>query len=380
MMSKATEQTNTLVIGASAAGLATAACLKHEAIPFILLEQVEHVAAVWRRHYDRLHLHTNKALSALPYLPMPGDYPKYPSRDQVVAYMETYTRHHGLQPRFGQQVTSVRRENNRWITETQDTRYESAHVIIATGYTRQPNIPVFPGQEAFTGTILHSSQYHNGEPYRGQSVLVIGFGNSGGEIAIDLCEHGAQAAVSVRSPVNVIPRDVFGIPILSIGIAMALLPPRLADVLAAPLMRVLIGDIEKWGLKKLPYGPNQQIRQDSQIPLLDIGTMKLIRAGKIQVFPGIERLTENGVRFTDGREAAFETIVMATGYRPALADFLAEVAQVTNHEGVPLVSGQESPLPGLYFCGFHVSPTGMLREIGIEAKQIAAAIRAKPEG
>lgn len=379
-MTEVEQTTNTLIIGASAAGLAVAACLQREAIPFILLEQAEHVAAVWRRHYDRLHLHTNKSLSALPYLPLPSEYPKYPSRDQVVDYMEQYTRHHDLQPRFGQQVVKVARANGQWTTQTQDARYRSTNVIVATGYTRQPNMPVFPGQESFTGEILHSSVYRNGEPHKGQSVLVVGFGNSGGEIAIDLVEHGAQPAVSVRSPVNVIPRDVLGVPVLALGILMSGLPPRLADMLSAPLMRVLIGDIEKWGLKKLPYGPNQQIRRDSQIPLLDIGTMKLIREGKIRVFPGIEQVTENGVRFTDGREDSFDVVVMATGYRPALADFLAEVEEVTGDSGVPLVSGQESRLPGLYFCGFYISPTGMLREIGMEAKQIAAAIRAKSAG
>jgi indole-3-pyruvate monooxygenase len=366
---------NTVIIGASAAGLAAAACLKRENVPFVLLEQSDHVAASWRNHYDRLHLHTNRSLSNLPYFPMPPSYPKYPSRDQVVAYLESYTRHHQIEPQFGQKVVSVALQGDEWITETETARYSSRNVIVATGYTRQPNLPNLPGQEAFQGEILHSSTYKNGAKYAGKSVLVMGFGNSGGEIAIDLSEHGAQPALSVRSPVNVIPRDMFGIPVLALGILMSRLPAKLADLLSAPLVRLTVGNVGALGLRTLPYGPNQQIRRDHRIPLLNIGTIKLIREDKIRVFPGLDRLTPNGARFVDGSEASFDALVLATGYRPALGDFLKQAEQVTDSSGIPLQSGDETVLRGLYFCGFFVSPTGMLREIGIEAKRIASQIK-----
>jgi indole-3-pyruvate monooxygenase len=85
--------------------------------------------------------------------------------------------------------------------------------------------------------------------------LVVGFGNSGGEIAIDLWEHGARPSLAVRSPVNVIPRDLLGIPILAIGILQSKLPPRWADALNAPHLRVVMGDLTRYGLRKLPQGP-----------------------------------------------------------------------------------------------------------------------------
>lgn len=365
--------TNTVIVGASAAGLAVAACLKREGIPFIVLEQSDQVASSWRKHYDRLHLHTSKGLSALPYFPLPKAYPRYPSRDQVIAYLEQYTEHHGLEPRFGQRVTSVSQHDGAWVTETQGGRYTSKNVVIATGYARVPNIPALPGQERFQGEMLHSSAYKNGAAYAGKSALVVGFGNSGGEIAIDLHEHGARPAISVRSPVNVVPRDLFGIPILGIGIFMDLLPSTLADLLAAPMLRLSIGNLKKLGLQQRPYGPNQQMRQDGRIPLLDVGTIGHIRAGNIRVFPGIAELKENGVTFTDGSKADFDVIVLATGYRPDLGDFLRETEQITNG-GQPMESGKPTALPGLYLCGFYVSPTGMLREIGIEARRIARSI------
>jgi indole-3-pyruvate monooxygenase len=371
------ESATVVIVGASAAGLATAACLKKSGVDYILLEQSGSVGASWRGHYDRLHLHTNRSLSGLPHHPMPRHYPRYPSRDQVVAYLEDYAKALELRPRFGQRVFSVEQDGGGWITRTPDAKYRSRFVVIATGYARQPNLPEFPGQSGFRGTVIHSRQYKTGAAYKGQSVLVVGFGNSGGEIAIDLAERGAKTALSVRHAVNVVPRDVLGIPVLAFSVYSPGRSPRMSDLLFAPVIRATVGNIRKLGLKKLPYGPQQQIARDKRIPLIDIGTLKLIREGRIAVYGGISRFTETGVMFEDGRELALDAVVMATGYRPALHDFLPDAARVTDTSGVPSVSGGESALPGLYFCGFFVSPTGMLRAIAREAQKIAAAIRAK---
>ncbi len=370
-------QTNTLIIGASAAGLAVAACLQEKNIPFILLEKSSQVGAAWRNHYDRLHLHTDRSHSQLPHLPMPKSFAKYPARADVVAYLEEYARRFGLEPRFGQEVTAVRPHNGGWQVETADGRYQAQNVVIATGYTRVPHLPTWPRQELFTGSIIHSSAYKNGKPYAGQRVLVVGFGNSAGEIAIDLVEHGAATVgMAVRSPVNVIPRDYLGIPILTIGIVMDKIPPQVADLLAIPMLKTSIGDLTKYGVPTLPYGPNVQIRQDRQIPILDIGTVKLIKDGRIHIHPGLTQFNENGVVFSDGTIKPFDAIILGTGYRPRVHEFLQEAAGVLNEEGAPQSSGQETA-PGLYFCGFYISPTGMLREIGIEARRISAHIAGK---
>ena len=120
--------------------------------------------------------------------------------------------------------------------------------------------------------------------------MVVGFGNSACEIAIDLYEQGAKPSMAVRSPVNVIPRDVFGIPVLELSLAMNSLPPRFADTINAPLLRLLVGDITKLGLKKLPYGPLEQIQKNASIPLLDIGTIKHIRQGHIRIHDDIDQI------------------------------------------------------------------------------------------
>jgi indole-3-pyruvate monooxygenase len=372
-----TGHNHTIIVGAGPAGLAVGACLKQAKIPCLILEQTDKVGAAWHRHYDRLHLHTAKAYSALPFVPFPKDYPRYPSRLQVISYLEAYARQFQLKPRFGQQVITARYANNGWEVQTQDARYQALNLVIAAGYNREPYLPNWFGQASFRGTIMHSSQYRNGEPFKNQKVLVVGFGNSGGEIAIDLCEHEAQPSLAIRSPVNVIPRELLGIPILAIGVAQRKLPPRWADALNAPIVRAVMGDLTRYGLRKLPRGPVTQIQSDARIPLIDVGTIKLIKRGQIAVYPGIDRFTEDSVIFTDGKQGKFDAVILATGYRPRVNTFLEEDSTAYDENGTPLSSGHEMPIPGLYFCGYHVSPTGMLREIALEARRISAAITRK---
>jgi cation diffusion facilitator CzcD-associated flavoprotein CzcO len=219
--------------------------------------------------------------------------------------------------------------------------------------------------------VVHSSQYKNGAPYRGKRVLVVGFGNSGGEIAIDLHEHGARPTMAVRSPVNVVPRDIFGTPVLAIGIATAWMPAALADAISAPMIRAVIGDIRALGFQKLPYGPMRQIKEHGRIPLLDIGTIALIRKGHVALRGDVRDLDEDGAIFDDGRREPFDAIVAATGYAPRLDAFVSGVD--LDARGAPKKSGAELA-PGLFALGFYVAPTGMLREIGIEAERIAKQV------
>jgi hypothetical protein len=200
-----------------------------------------------------------------------------------------------------------------------------------------------------------------------------GFGNSGGEIAIDLHEYGARVAMAVRGPVNIIPRDILGLPVLSIAIALRHLPARFADALAAPLVRLTNGDITKLGFRKLPMGPITQIKTTARIPLIDIGTIKLVREGHIEVLGDIREMSETGVTFDDGRSRCFDAIVCATGFRPRADRFLEPQNDVRSAER-PQPRSRVETESELYFCGFFVSPTGMLREIGIEAHRIADGI------
>jgi cation diffusion facilitator CzcD-associated flavoprotein CzcO len=328
------------------------------------VDRASEAGSSWRHHYDRLHLHSDRDHSSLPYVSFPAGTPRYPSRHQMIEYLELYARHFELAPHFNEEVRAVEPRNPGWTVTTTRSVYVSRHVVVATGRSAVPYVPRWRGQERFRGRILHSSEYRNGESFEGCSVLVVGFGNSGGEIAIDLHELGARVAMAVRGPVNIIPREVFGVPILAVSIALSRFPARLADALAAPFVRLIIGDITKLGFRKLSMGPFAQIKTRTRVPLIDIGTVKLVREGHIQVLGNVREMGETEITFDDGRSRDFDAIVAATGFRPG-SDFLPEPRR-------DLPDGQTQS--GLHYCGFVVSPAGMLREIGIEAQRIADEI------
>ena len=239
--------TDAVVIGAGPAGLATAQQLQAAGLKPIILDKAETVGAAWRRHYDRLHLHTPRSLSGLPGLPMPAAYGRYPSRAQFVDYLESYARTFGLEPAFNTAVRAVRRAGQGWRVDTGADPIETSIVVVATGWADFPHSPSWPGMETFDRPILHSSAYRNAAPFAGQRVLVVGFGNSGAEIALHLCEW-APATLAVRSPVRVLPRDLFGLPILVLFCA-ALPAGGLADAINAPIIRLAIGPLEPLGFK-----------------------------------------------------------------------------------------------------------------------------------
>jgi len=367
-------QTHTLILGASAAGLSCAAQLDKRNIEYKILEKESQVANAWRNHYHRLHLHTNKGSSTLPFVKFPSDTPKYPTRKQVVAYLEKYSQSQEIEPFFNTEATNMSKSNGRWITQTNNGSFVSEHVIICTGNTNIPRLIPKPGLENFPGKIMHSSEYKNGMEFEGKKILVIGFGNSACEIVICLHEHGAKPAMSVRSPVNIIPRDILGIPVLALGIAQSALPPSFADKMNRPLLNLIVGNFEKYGLKKLPYGPIEQIVEHHQIPLLDIGTLALIRSGEILIFGDIEKIENSTIHFSDDISEAFDAIIMATGYETGLEKILELSLERKEDIQLNIKKRKHFGEDNLYFCGFYVAPTGMLREIKIESGVIADAI------
>jgi cation diffusion facilitator CzcD-associated flavoprotein CzcO len=369
-----TSTSDAIVIGAGPAGLSCAVTLREVGLDVTVLEKADSVGAVWRRHYDRLHLHTDRNHSGLPLMPMPRDYPVYPSRAQVVDYLDRYATKFSINPAFNTEVTNIRRDGARWLAETSRGTFSAPVVVIATGIADAPHRPSWPSIETFRGPIVHSSDYRNPDAFKGKRVLVVGFGNSGGEIALDLAEAKVDVAIAVRSPVQIIPRDLLGLPILTWVILYRHLPARLVDAINAPVLRLALGNFEKLGLRRAAKGPRQMVEEDGHVPLIDIGTLARIRDGSIKVRGGIARLTADGVVFADGRQEAFDAIILATGFRPDLR-LLVPGVDVFDKQGMPRITGKPSA-PGLYFCGQITVPTGQLREIAIEAERIADSAKA----
>jgi len=279
-----------------------------------------------------------------------------------------------IHPVFDTEVLSLKKAGAAWITETNKGNYQSEFVIVASGLNHKPKLPEFSGLGSFKGKIIHSSEYKNGTSFAGKNVLVVGFGNSACEQAICLYEYGAHPFLSVRSPVNVLPREIFGFPVLEIGKLTSMFPPKVGDKITAPLIRILVGDISKLGLRKSKYGPREQIEKQKRIPLLDIGTMKLIRKGHIKIVGNILRIEGNTIFFENNRQHVFDAIIFATGYSHNLESFLPMPHERLDDLNLPVGKQLYFGKDGLYFCGFFLSPMGMLREIGIEAKKISKDI------
>jgi cation diffusion facilitator CzcD-associated flavoprotein CzcO len=366
-----TTNPDAIVVGAGPAGLACAATMRGAGLHVTVLEKAGHVGAVWRRHYDRLHLHTDRNHSGLPGMAMPRTFPAYPSREQLVAYLESYAARFDIRPVFNTAVSRVRREGAQWWVDAGQSSVAAPVVVVATGIADAPYRPSWPGSDVHQGRVIHSSDYRNPDAYADKRVLVVGFGNSGGEIALDLADSGVDVALAVRSPVQILPRDLLGFPILTWAILYRRLPARLVDIINAPILRMAVGRIEDLGLRRAAKGPRQMVEEDGRVPLIDIGTLARIRDGSIKIYGGIDRLTSDGVAFADGRHAKFDAIILATGFRPDLRQLIPDIEGVFDGLGMPLVTGQATGAPGLYFCGQITSPTGQLREIGIEAQRIA---------
>ncbi|HEY2905075.1 MAG TPA: NAD(P)-binding domain-containing protein, partial [Vicinamibacterales bacterium] len=229
--------------------------------------------------------------------------------------------------------------------------------------------------QSFTGSVVHTQNYKNPQPYVGKRTLVVGCGNSGAEIALDLAERGVDAAMVVRGPVHVVPRDLFGRPSQETSIMLSVLPIAMRDALVAPVLRMAVGDLSRWGIERPACGPNRMIEDTGRIPILDVGTIAQVKAGRIRVLPGIQDVLPDRVRFVDGRTEAFDAIILATGYRPGLDRFVADFEQLSDARGRPHPCGAETRIRGLFFVGFRNPPTGALREISREAPRVAAAIR-----
>lgn len=197
MIARAAAQTPpAVVLGAGPGGLAAAAELRRHGVDAVVVDRADTVGASWRGHYDRLHLHTVRWLSGLPGLSMPRRYGPWVACDHFVAYLEDYVRHHGLEVRLGTTATGLAPHPDGGFTlrldedgdDTSDVR--TPVVVVATGYNHTPRLPDWPGRETFRGELLHASCYRSAAAYAGRDVLVVGAGNTGAEIAVDLVGTG----------------------------------------------------------------------------------------------------------------------------------------------------------------------------------------------
>ncbi|MET8559256.1 NAD(P)/FAD-dependent oxidoreductase [Streptomyces flaveolus] len=370
------------VIGAGPGGLAAAYALRARGVRAVVLEKSDQVGASWRRHYDRLHLHTTRRLSSLPGLAIPRRFGRWVSRDDVVRYLEKYAEHHELEIVTGVEVHRVERsgDGTGWLLHASGGReLTGSAVIVATGFNHTPHIPDWPGRTSYGGEFLHAGEYRDAGPYRGRDVLVVGIGNTGAEIAVDLVEGGAaRVRLAVRTAPHILRRSTLGWPSQHSGVLVRRLPVWLVDRLAGPVGRLSTPDLTAHGLPRPDTGLYSRVKQGA-IPVQDAGLIDAVRTGKVEIAAAVEAFEDGRVVLADGSRISPDAVIAATGYTRALEGLVGHLG-VLDERGRPVVHGGRAPAraPGLYFTGFTNPISGTLRELALDAGRIAKAVARRP--
>ena len=365
-----------IVIGAGAAGLSAAAMLAERGVPTLVLER-DSIASSWRGRYDRLRLHTWRHFSNLPgyrFAPRRGP---WVARDGVVEYLEGYARHHGVEVRTGVEVRGIERaDDGGWRVITDGEALEAPAVVVATGYEHTPVLPSWPGSDSFEGELIHGSEYRNAEPYAGRDVLVVGTGNTGAEIAVDLDEGGAgELMLSVRTAPHVLHRAANGIPAQLGGMLLSRLPPSIGDPLASAMERATVGDLTRYGLPRPDRGLLSDFLARDRAPILDVGLITLLKTGRVSVVPAVEGFDGPKVLLRGGRSVEPDAVIACTGYVKGLEQLVGHLG-VLDESGSPVNrGGEENPsAPGLHFIGYINPLSGRLWSIRSESRRIAEAV------
>lgn len=365
------EQTPVVVVGAGPAGLAASAELRRRGVDHRVLERGPRVGDSWRRLYDSLTLHTGKHLSALPGLRLGRGVPIFAPRDVFVGYLEHYARTFALPVELNRPVTRARRDETGWLVETPSGPIRARALVVATGIISNPRNPRFEGRERYRGRVLHSVEYRRPEEFVGQRVLVVGVGNSGGEIGSELARAGAKVTVAVRSGAHVVPRDLLGVPVQYLSLLLRGLPRAARNGIARAFARIAALRRGPPVLPRPAYGPLDAI------PLIGFHLVDAIREGLVAVRGGVAAFTEDGVRFSDGRSEPFDAVILATGFVPAL-DALRGLVQLDDR-GFARRSDRvtSADQPNLFFVGHNYDAAGGLYNIARDARLVGRAIASR---
>ncbi|HEX6869405.1 MAG TPA: NAD(P)/FAD-dependent oxidoreductase, partial [Candidatus Limnocylindrales bacterium] len=323
----------------------------------------------WRRYYDGLVLHTGRHLSSLPGRPFARSDPMFVTRDRFVRYLDEYAIAMDLPVEAGADVTAIRRDDGRWVLDCGDADepWRCRILVVATGIASSPVTPLLPGQETFRGRIRHSIDYQRPEPFAGRRVLVVGAGNSGGEIAAELARVAAPVSIAIRSGVVVVPREIAGIPSQYLGMLIRRLPRALAGPIVA-----LAG---RRRTRRLPPSlPRSDASPLDEVPLIGMHLPDAISAGTVVVRPGVAGFTAETVRFVDGSEAVFDEVILATGFRAALdplAGIVTRDARGFARRSDRVTSAEQ---PDLYFVGHEYDASGGIANIRHDAPLAGARV------
>lgn len=313
------------IIGAGPSGLAVARAFKHADVQFDVLERHDGIGGIWdfsnprTPMYDTAHFISSRTLSAFDGYPMPAHYPDYPSWREILAYVRGFAEAYGLAGHVETETHVTRAapdEGGGWqvVLATGELR-RYAGIVSAVGHDWLPNDTTYPGH--FTGESYHSLNYRLPSEFSGKRVLIVGGGNSGCDIASDAATHAERAFISLRRGYHFLPKHLFGKPTDVFFRSGPQPHARIAQPILSLLLRLVVGDLTRYGLKAPDHKPLESH------PIVNSQLLHHLAHGNITAKVDVAALAGDQVRFVDGSTEEVDLIVYATGYRREIP-FLTE--------------------------------------------------------
>lgn len=395
------------VIGAGAGGISIAKALNEYGISFDCYDGRDRIGGIWAFDPDRKHTsvwrsmnqNTPRGLYQYSDFPMPDDYPDFPSHQQVLAYLESYVDHFGFRDRIHLNTVvdkAERLHDGSWrITLDNGTVRTYDALIVANGHHNEPNYPEYYYRDKFDGDAIHSRYYRHREDYRDKKVLVVGVGNSGSQVAVDISHSAQSTYVSLRRGVYVLPHYLFGIRMdkamgfLNDWWFKKLLPYPLFNLVHTGLYRLLIAKDKQMGMPK----PDHLMM--ASLPTLSESFANRIGDGKLKIVPEVKCIKGKRVHFVDGSSLEVDSIVYSTGFKTTFPFFEKDFLHLEDNRApmykrifVPGVENlafiglfqavtwgfldmmeEQSKLVADYFAGFYKLPSVEQQHKDIEREQ-----------
>jgi cation diffusion facilitator CzcD-associated flavoprotein CzcO len=354
------------VIGAGSSGIAAAKALHQRGFEFDCFEKSDRVGGNWvfknrngmSSAYRSLHINTSRERMEFADFPMPKTYPDFPHHTHIAEYFDSYVDHFGFRERITFETGVEHAEpaaDGTWevtIDGGETRRYDA--LMVANGHhwdARWPE-PAFPGSDVFAGVQMHSHDYIGDDPgfFRDKHVVVLGMGNSAMDIAVESSFSAAATYLAARRGAWVVPKYIFGRPLDQIS-TQAGVPFRVRQAFFATMLKIGVGDMQRYGLPKPEHGVLEAH------PTVSDDILSRIAHGEIAPKPNIARLTERTVAFADGSEVEADIVIYCTGYKVTFPFF---------DEGLISAPGNDLPL---FRRVFHpaiptVSFIGLLQPLG----------------
>lgn len=370
------------IVGAGVGGLSMARALRRKGIAFDCFDKRERIGGIWAFDHTGQHtsvwhsmnMNTPKGLYQFSDFPMPQHYPDFPSHRQVHAYLDSFVEHFELRDSIHLECPvqlTERLADGTWRVTlgSGEVRHYDA-LVVANGHHNTPNLPDYAATAQIDS--IHSKQYRYRHPYQDKTVMVVGVGNSGAQIAVDVSHDARMTYLSLRRGVYVLPHYLFGIRVdkvmgpLNDWWVKKILPYPLTGLMFTGLYKLLIAKRKQLGMPK----PDHLMM--SSLPTLSENFANRVGDGKLKVVPQVQRIDGNTVHFVDGSSLDVDAVIYATGYHTDFPFLPQSLLQIEENR-IPLYQRIFLPeVPNLAFIGVFQAVTWGFLDMMERQAEVAA--------